>query len=244
MIKNVIFDCDSTVTHAEGIDLLADMNNVWEEVSSLTHMSMERSSLSLDIYEKRLQLVNPTLEQVQDLGDLYIANLARDAKEVIRLLHDAGRNIFMVTGALQPAVNYLAQYLGVDYRNVFSVEIYFNQAGEYEGFDKSSPLVAKGGKSRIVKQIKEEHGSSALIGDGSNDIEAMSIVDLFIGYGGAVKRKKVFDASEIYIECNSFAPLIPLLMEENELEEYTKGSFKELIEHGVALLSDSVVKKA
>jgi len=244
MIKNVIFDCDSTVTHAEGIDLLADMNNVWEEVSSLTHMSMERSSLSLDIYEKRLQLVNPTLEQVQDLGDLYIANLARDAKEVIRLLHDAGRNIFMVTGALQPAVNYLAQYLGIDYRHVFSVEIYFNQAGEYEGFDKSSPLVAKGGKSRIVKQIKDDHGSSALIGDGSNDIEAMSDVDLFIGYGGAVKREKVFDASEIYIECNSFAPLIPLLMEENELEQYTKGTFKELIEHGVALLSDSVVKKA
>lgn len=244
MIRNVIFDCDSTVTHAEGIDLLADMNNVWEEVSSLTHMSMERSSLSLDIYEKRLQLVNPTLEQVQDLGDLYIANLARDAKEVIRLLHDAGRNIFMVTGALQPAVNYLAHYLGIDYRNVFSVEIYFNQAGEYVGFDKSSPLVAKGGKSRIVKQIKDDHGSSALIGDGSNDIEAMTDVDLFIGYGGAVKRKKVLDASEIYIECNSFAPLIPLLMEENELEQYTKGTFKELIEHGVALLSDSVVKKA
>ena len=244
MIKNVIFDCDSTVTHAEGIDLLADMNNVWEEVSSMTHMSMERSSLSLDIYEKRLQLVNPTLEQVQDLGDLYIANLARDAKEVISLLGEAGRNIFLVTGALQPAVNYLAHYLGIDYKNVFSVEIYFNHAGEYEGFDKSSPLVAKGGKSRIARQIKEDHGSTVLIGDGSNDIEAMSEVDLFIGYGGAVKRKKVLDASEIYIECNSFAPLIPLLMEENELEQYTKGTFKELIEHGIALLSDSVVKKA
>ena len=244
MIKNVIFDCDSTVTHAEGIDLLADMNNVWEEVSSMTHMSMERSSLSLDIYEKRLQLVNPTLEQVQDLGDLYIANLARDAKEVISLLGEAGRNIFLVTGALQPAVNYLAHYLGIDYKNVFSVEIYFNQAGEYEGFDKSSPLVAKGGKSRVVKQIKEDHGSTVLIGDGSNDIEAMSEVDLFIGYGGAVKRKKVLDASEIYIECNSFAPLIPLLMEESELEQFTKGTSRELIEHGIALLSDSVVKKA
>lgn len=244
MIKNVIFDCDSTVTHAEGIDLLADMNNVWEEVSSLTHMSMERSSLSIDIYEKRLQLVNPTLEQVQDLGDLYIANLARDAKEVISLLGEAGRNIFLVTGALQPAVNYLAHYLGIDYKNVFSVEIYFNHAGEYEGFDKSSPLVAKGGKSRIARQIKEDHGSTVLIGDGSNDIEAMSEVDLFIGYGGAVKRKKVLDASEIYIECNSFAPLIPLLMEESELEQFTKGTSRELIEHGIALLSDSVVKKA
>ena len=50
MIKNVIFDCDSTVTHAEGIDLLADMNNVWEEVSSLTRVSMESSSLSIDTY--------------------------------------------------------------------------------------------------------------------------------------------------------------------------------------------------
>ena len=243
MIKNIIFDCDSTLTHTEGIDLLADMNNVWEEVSEITRRSMESSSLTVDIFEKRLNLVNPTLEQVQDLGDLYIANLTRDVKEVIKLLKESGRNIFIMTGGLQPAVNYLARYLGIGYKNVYSVEIYFNQAGEYDGFDKSSPLVKGHGKAKIAKQITEEYGNSALIGDGKNDIEAASELELFIGYGGAVRRKKVLEASEIYIECNSFAPLIPILMNEEEMKTHRQGEYRDVIERGLNLLSDSVVRK-
>jgi len=90
MIKNVIFDCDGTITHVEGIDLLAEMNAVWEEVSAITRRAMNKSSLTVDIFEQRLELVQPTLEQVQDLGDLYIANLSRDVKEVIELLQNAG----------------------------------------------------------------------------------------------------------------------------------------------------------
>ena len=244
MIKNIIFDCDSTITHAEGIDLLADMNNVWEEVSVITHRSMENSSLTVDIFEKRLDLVKPTLEQVQDLGDLYIANISKDAKEVIELLQEVDKNVFIVTGGLQPAVNYLAKYLNIDYKNVHSVEIYFNQQGEYEGFDKTSPLVNKGGKGKISREITEQYGGSVLIGDGSNDAEAKSEVELFIGYGGAAKRQKVMDVSEIYIECNSFAPLLPILLGEEELEPFKKGIHRDLIERGINLFQDSVVRKA
>jgi len=244
MIKNVIFDCDSTITQIEGIDLLADKNNVWEEVSAITRRSMEHSSLTIDIFEERLDLVQPTLEQVQDLGDLYIANLSRDVKEVIELLQEAGRNIFIVTGGLQPAVNYLARYLNIDYKNVYSVEVYFNQQGEYTGFDKSSPLVVKHGKRHILEKITEEFGKSVLIGDGSNDMEAAEAVELFIGYGGAVKREKIMNSSDIYVECNSFAPLLKILLEENELESYKKGVFKELVERGINLYSDSVVRKS
>ena len=243
MIKNIIFDCDSTITQVEGIDLLADKNNVWEEVSAITRRSMEHSSLTIDIFEERLDLVQPTLEQVQDLGDLYIANLSRDVKEVIELLQDAGRNIFIVTGGLQPAVNYLARYLNIDYKNVYSVEVYFNQQGEYTGFDKSSPLVAKGGKRHISEKITEDFGKSVLIGDGTNDMEAAEAVEFFIGYGGAVKREKVMNSSDIYVECNSFAPLLKILLDGKELESYNNGVFKELVERGINLYSDSVVRK-
>jgi len=243
MIKNIIFDCDSTLTHTEGIDLLAAMNDVWEEVSEITRRSMESTSLTVDIFEKRLELVNPTLEQVQDLGDLYIANLTRDVKEVIKLLKESGRNIFILTGGLQPAVIYLARYLGIGYKNVYSVEIYFNQDGEYNGFDKSSPLVNGHGKAKIAKQITEKYGKSVLIGDGKNDIEAAGELELFIGYGGAVRRKKVLEASKIYIECNSFAPLIPILMNEEEIKTHRQGEYRDVIERGLNLLSDSVVRK-
>ena len=183
------------------------------------------------------------MEQVQDLGDLYIANLSRDVKDVIKLLNETGRNIFILTGGLQPAVNYLARYLGIGYKNVYSVEVYFNQKGEYTGFDKSSPLVRAHGKTRIVKQINKEYGKSVLIGDGKNDIEAADELELFIGYGGAVKREKILEASEIYIECNSFAPIIPILMDEEEMKPFRQGQYRELIERGLNLLSDSVVRK-
>ncbi|MCH8271995.1 MAG: HAD-IB family phosphatase, partial [Candidatus Marinimicrobia bacterium] len=163
---------------------------------------------------------------------------------VINLLKETGRNMFILTGGLQPAVNYLARYLGIGYKNVYSVEIYFNQEGEYTGFDKSSPLVNMHGKAKIAKQITEEYGKSVLIGDGQNDIEAASELELFIGYGGAVRRQKVLEDSEIYIECNSFAPIIPILMDEEEMKPYRrKGQYPELIERGLNLLSDSVVRK-
>ena len=41
MIKNVIFDCDSTLTHIEGIDSLADMNDVWKTGEKLKSSAME-----------------------------------------------------------------------------------------------------------------------------------------------------------------------------------------------------------
>src|SRR4051812_47754308 len=70
-IDAIIFDCDGTLSHIEGIDELAKENGVGEQGVKLTEEAMGRSGMSPELYEHRLNLVLPTAAQVDTLGQLY-----------------------------------------------------------------------------------------------------------------------------------------------------------------------------
>ena len=42
-------------------------------------------------------------------------------------------------------------------------------------------------------------GRAIMVGDGLSDLEARDVVDLFIGFGGAVYRSRVVSESPVYI---------------------------------------------
>lgn len=243
MIENIAFDCDSTLTRIEGVDVLADMNDVWNEVVPITRSAMDKSSLSPDIYEMRLELIKPTLEQVKEVGDLYIANVSEDAKQVVSAFKAAGKNVYMLTGGLQPAVFMLARYLGIEYTRIFSVPIYFDQLGEYLDFDKSTPMVHRKGKLKVIGNISRKYGAVGMVGDGMSDVEAAEAAAMFVGYGGVVKRKQVKQSVDTYIECASLSPLLPIFLTEPELDSLGQDGFGDLIERGEYLLEKEVVRK-
>ena len=58
--------------------------------------------------------------------------------------------------------------------------------------------------------LNGKNGRSLLIGDGNSDLLASHAVDLFVGYGGVIKRQNVFENAPAYLHSLSLAPLLAL----------------------------------
>ena len=220
----IIFDCDGTLSAIEGIDELAEENHVGDQVSKLTQEAMSHTGLNPELYRKRLELVLPTEEQVLNLGKSYIEHLTPDAKVVIELLQRLNKIIYIISAGLYPAVAILGQELNIPKQNIFAVDIYFDPDGQFVNYDEKSILTHNDGKRMIVSDLAEKYNSVGLIGDGLNDYATHDLVTRFIGYGGSYYRQNIKSLCEYYIEKSSLAPLLPLVLTQ---EEYVNLTIKE-----------------
>jgi phosphoserine phosphatase len=193
----IFFDVDSTLVTIEGIDVLAGGN---PEIAKLTGAAMN-GEIPLDqVYAQRLEMIRPTRAAVDALGQHYIESLVDGVEETIRTLQENGAQIHLVTAGIAQAIAPLASHLGVPARAVHAVALRFNEAGDYEDFDRRSFLTRPGGKELVVRDVRaRSHGKAAFIGDGVSDLEAKSAVDLFIGFGGVCVRERVRDNAEVYV---------------------------------------------
>jgi phosphoserine phosphatase len=189
------FDVDSTLVTIEGIDVLAGGNR---DIATLTHAAMN-GEIPLDqVYAKRLEMIRPSKDRVEELGATYVASIVDGAKETITTLQENGVIIHLVTAGIEQAIRPLADALNV--RNVHAVKLTFDAHGNYADFDRRSFLTKAGGKEVVVRDIRaRSHGKAAFIGDGISDLETKPSVDLFIGFGGVVVRPRVKENAALYI---------------------------------------------
>ena len=212
--RTVLLDCDSTLSAIEGIDELAA--HCREAVAELTDAAM-RGRIALEhVYGRRLDLVRPTRSAIEALGALYVERLVPDARETIAALQAAGVDVRIISGGLLPAVRAVAEAVGVPAHHVMAVDIRFGPGGEYAGFDEESPLAISGGK-RVAVERWEVRRPAMMVGDGSTDLETRPVVDLFVAFAGVVERPSVVNAADVVIRANSLAPLLPLVVDVDEL---------------------------
>ena len=217
-ISAVIFDCDGTLSAIEGIDELAKNNNVADTVKSLTEEAMGKSGINPDLYQQRLDLVQPTEEQVHNLGDQYYHHLVPDANPTIQILKRLHKAIYIVSAGLYPAVSGLGLLLEVPRDNIFAVDVTFDKQGNYSDFDRQSPLIHNDGKREIVARLKSLHSSMIYVGDGLNDCAVSGLVTRFIGYGGVFYRENVAAFCDYYIKSPTMSALLPLVLTQREYE--------------------------
>ena len=193
----IFFDVDSTLVTIEGIDVLGGGN---PEIAKLTAAAMN-GEIPLDqVYAKRLDVIRPTRDTVEQLGATYVRSLVEGAAETIAALHHGGAIVHLVTAGVEQAILPLADALQVSRRNVHAVPLRFGANGDYEDFDRRSFLTQAGGKELVVRDIRaRSHGKAAFIGDGASDLEARAAVDLFIGFGGVVVRLRVKQNADFYV---------------------------------------------
>ena len=189
------FDVDSTLVTIEGIDILAGGN---PEIAKLTDAAMNGEIPLDEVYAKRLEIIQPTRDKVEQLAKTYIESLVDGAKETIAKLQEKGVIVHLVTAGIEQAIRPLADMLNI--RNVHAVALKFDANGNYEDFDRRSFLTRTGGKELVVRDVRaRSHGKAAFIGDGVSDLEAKPAVDLFIGFGGVVVRPRVKENADVYI---------------------------------------------
>ncbi|CAN5235546.1 phosphoserine phosphatase [soil metagenome] len=237
-ISAVVFDCDGTLTKLEGIDELARKNGIGAEVQRLTAEAMDKTGLSVDLYQYRLNLVKHTQEQVLQLAEDYTTEVTPDTSAVIKLLQRLEKKVFIVSAGVNPAVKVFAAKLGVAAEQVFAVDLSFDAVGNYLDFDRRSPLVENAGKPFIVNQLHEAYPRILHVGDGLNDFATHDIVTRFVGYGGVYYREWLANACEFYLRSASMAALLPLALTQEECQKLTTAE-QVLYEKGVAGLVNS-----
>jgi phosphoserine phosphatase len=212
--RTLCFDCDSTLSRIEGIDEIARGR---PDVAALTKAAMDGTVPLDEVYGRRLELVRPARAELERVAHEYVAHATEDAIAVVTVLHRLGKAVHIVSGGLRPALLPLAAKLGVPPANLHCVDVLFDSAGRYSGFESQSPLARRGGKADVVRRLVAAAGRlAAMIGDGITDLEAKPEVDLFIGYGGVEEREAVRKGSDVFIRCESLAPVLSICLTAEE----------------------------
>lgn len=234
------FDCDSTLSLIEGIDVLAASKGVHHQVQQITNRCMGQTGLSLADYRTRLSLVQPSRKQIEELVAQYNAHIAPGAFEVIQFLHAMNKQVYIISAGIKAAVSGFAMTLGIPDSQVLAVDVYFDESGHYEGFDEQSPLVTAYGKTRAIDSLLKSGERSVLVGDGMSDWEARPAVTRFIGYAGLKAKEWVARHSNFYINNPSLYSVLPLSLTVEEARQL-KHPFDTYYEQGMTEIDNSLV---
>lgn len=255
--KHIFFDCDSTLTTVEGIDVLADLAGKGIRIGILTDAAMNGDLALEDIYAKRLKALKPTRGQVVKIRQIYKQNMVQDAAELIAALQYLGHKVYIISGGLAEPVVEFGLYLGVPRENIRAVGLQYNalsgtwwqhlddqpNASERYLSYTEGGLTISDGKAQIVKELLgDQDGRTLLIGDGVSDLLAGSVVDLFVGFGGVVKRERVAREAPVFIETDSLAPLLALAGGPVAAHYLQDTIHQPLLERANKLLSMGVIK--
>jgi phosphoserine phosphatase len=197
----VFLDCDSTLSSIEAVDELAGLRGgrIAEEVAKLTNEAMDGKMQIGEVFGARLDLIRPTLAECHAMGAEYVRTVEPTAKEAVEKLQEAGWEVVILSGGHTQIIEPLAQYLGVS--RIEAVDLYFDEFGNYEGYEEEYPTTRNGGKPEVVARLKSEaSGSTVMIGDGVSDLETKSEVDLFIGFTGYVERERIKDEAAVVVK--------------------------------------------
>jgi phosphoserine phosphatase len=199
--KLLLFDCDSTLSAIEGVDELGRLRGpaVFKAVEDMTNAAMNGGTPMEAVFAKRLDMIQPTLAELESIGQKYIAQIEPTAVESLKALRQAGWTIAIVSGGFTQAIRPLADYLGID--RVEAVELKFNRNGSYAGFNEACPTSKTKGKNVVARKLQNEFQAQPviLVGDGASDLEVKEDIDAFIGFGRYAVRPKVKAGADVFI---------------------------------------------
>jgi phosphoserine phosphatase len=254
----IFFDCDSTLTGVEGIDELAHLKGKGWRVSILTERAMGGQLDISEVYERRLRAIRPTRDEVRHIARLYRDNVLPDAQAVIGALQFLDRQVFIISAGMADAVIRFGASLGVPRDHIRAVELEYDQlAGKWWDFYEhrhsgnpdarylmhdNGPLTVSRGKAEVVRALAEGYfGRRLLVGDGASDLDAHDAVDLFIGFGGVVRRERVADESPVFINARSLTPILPLAAGPAGYRRCLGTPYAELFKQGLASIAHGEV---
>lgn len=196
------FDCDSTLSSIEGIDELARAKGteVFARVEALTNAAMNGDVPIHDVFGRRLEMISPNRATAEHVASLYVETVVPGMIDFIRELKAAGWLPVILSGGFAPLIWPLARRLGIDH--VEAVPLEFHEDGTYASYGADYPTTRNLGKNEIIREWKQamlpEH--VMMMGDGISDLETKPDVDAFIGFGGVVKRSRVMQDCDYWVD--------------------------------------------
>ncbi|KAJ9532761.1 hypothetical protein QJQ45_010885 [Haematococcus lacustris] len=124
---------------------------------------------------QRLAVMQPSRAAVAKFLIEHPHRISPGIPELLTLLRQQGKEVFLVSGGFRQIIHPLAQHLDIPLDNVFANNLLFQE-------------------TRGLRQI-------VMVGDGATDLEARleGAASLFIGYGGVVMRPNIAAKADWYI---------------------------------------------
>lgn len=216
-IDCICFDVDSTVINEEGIDLLSIQCNKYELVQSFTASAMNGEMKFEDSLRERLNIIRPSMIDIENCLKQTPPKLTENCQQLISLLHELKIPVYLISGGFIQLIEPIAKQLNINPQtNIYANKLYFDENGQYSGYDLNSFTAYSGGKSKAIADIIRKnplYKTIVMIGDGITDMEAKPPATAVIGYGGVVKRKKVAEIADWYI--HNWEQIIHLLKQKS-----------------------------
>lgn len=213
MQKHVFFDLDSTLVTIEGLDYLAELKGLANEIVPITNAAMNGEIAMQIAMDRKIQLLKPSRAEICQIGQVYLNNFTRGAKEVITSLQALGYHCWILTGNFAEATQIVAEELSIPKTRVIANQLQYNDKGDFLAFDiTQNPLAGNNGKTISLRNLGIDLKQVIVVGDGNTDLETQDYVGLFIGFGGVVKRQRVAEKSKVYVEDPDLRGVIPHIL--------------------------------
>jgi len=246
----VFLDCDSTLAAIEGVEELARLRGIESSIAQMTEQAMEGEIPLEQVYAERLRLLHPTREDLRRIALRYRERVVPDVRELIAALHFLGRRVHIVSGGLAEPVLSFGNWLGIPADCIHAVGLEFDQlAGHWWEYSRQAanpaeryldyvpgPLSESRGKEVLIGEVRCKPGRALLVGDGISDLLARPAVELFVGFGGIVRRERVETKADVYVVANSLAPILPLAARAEEYERCQGTPHQAVFDKGLALI--------
>jgi len=211
-IQHVFFDCDSTLVQVEGIVELARLKGKAEEIATVTEQAMSGQIELSEVFSKRLEIVQPSVRDLEILGRIYCENLTLGAESVVKQLQNMGKQVYILSAGYRLAIEILASFLGIPKTNIFAVDLQFTDDGEYRGLDTTQVLIKNTGKRDLLQSLGLDLSTVAMVGDGANDLATQEVVKLFIGFQGGRITDWLQQRARVFVAGNSLLPVVDLVV--------------------------------
>jgi phosphoserine phosphatase len=187
-----LFDVDSTLIEQEVIDLLAQRTPYGDRVSEITRRAMAGEIDFDSALKERVSLLRDLPESIFD-DVISEITFSPGALELIIFLKKQGVLVGAVSGGFINILEKLFKRIPLDYLSANSLEI---QNGLLTG-RTLGPIINRRAKAEALSHFAEISGVSMretiAVGDGSNDVDMITLAGLGVSYRGKEVLNKVAD---------------------------------------------------
>lgn len=209
----VCFDIDCTVAINDSLDMIAEFMGVGQEVALVTKAAMDGSMSLEEALSQRLAAINCTPTDIQAFLQAHPpeSRLAPGAAELVAALQARGVAVYLISGGFRELCLPIAKALNVPSKNVFANRMNWQfdedtgSISRLVGYDTREMTSRTRGKPKAIAKLRQlyPYETVVMVGDGITDLEAVQETggaDLFIGYGGEVRREAVVAGADWFVD--------------------------------------------
>ncbi len=229
MINNIIFDFDSTLINAEGVNLILqkslqrvaepERSKLLQELHILTEKATSGEIPLGEALHQRFSLTQTHRDDVLAVAKEMHQYINPFVKETIQRLQNAGKQIFVFSTSFEEIVRPITDCLRIPWDHVFTNQLIYDFKGQVIGFNEKNPLFLSVGKGFLAEQMKNEGrlpGRTAIVGDGATDLSLRknNIAQIFVYFSGTKISQDIRQQADFSID--RFDQLLPLIFSEEE----------------------------